>query len=157
MSDKRPLLQLDVFLPYRINLLTQRMSYALSAIYTQDFGITISEWRVLVWLNTTPGLTAKDICDLTYMDKTKVSRIISALEKREIIQRAADKNDQRSYRLSLTASGCELIDQIIPRALDWEKAFIDSLSGEEYQNILQSIEKLENQLNQWDNNNKRGK
>lgn len=150
MSHKRPELQLSEFLPYRINLLAQRIGHSLSEIYTQDFGITISEWRVLLWTNIHPNLTASDICDLTYMDKTKVSRIISALEKRGLIQREADQSDQRSYHLSLTASGYTLIDQIIPRAIDWEKALINSLDKAEYDSILQSIKKLESQLNQWD-------
>lgn len=148
MENKRPEIQLDTFLPYRINLLARRVSRSLSEIYTKDFDINIAEWRILVWLNTHPHLSAKEICDLTMMDKTKVSRMTKALEKQGLIQRKSDKKDQRSFRLSLTAAGCELINKLIPKALAWEAAFIEGLSPSEYRNILQSIEKLETQLNQ---------
>lgn len=148
MSDKteRLNLQLKQFLPYRLNVLARRISSSLSTIYTKEFGITIPEWRVLLWLNTYPNLYAKDICAYTYMDKTQVSRLITQLEKRAFIQRKTCKNDNRSYQLSLTQQGKDLLDVIIPKAIEWEDSLIDSISSAEYQNLLSMVEKLEKQL-----------
>lgn len=146
MDKERPNLHLTQFLPYRINLLAKRISTSLSTIYTQEFGITISEWRVLLWLNTYPNLYAKDICNYTYMDKTQVSRIISQLVDRNLIQRQLDDDDQRSMKLSLTENGRDLLDEIIPKAIDWENKLIESLNTPQYRDLLNIIETLEAQI-----------
>lgn len=147
-QTKRPELQLTEFLPYRLNVLSKRISVALSEIYTEEFDITIPEWRVLLWTNTCDTLYAKDVCALTHMEKTQVSRVINQLEKRQLITRKMDDQDQRSYQLLLTPSGQALIDEIIPKAIAWEKQLITAISDPEYQRLMQAIEKLETQLDQ---------
>lgn len=139
-------LQLKHFLPYRLNVLSKRISTTLSKIYTEEFDITIAEWRVLLWLRNEPHLSAKAICAYTYMDKTQVSRLINQLEKRNLIQRKTDKEDSRSFQLSLTHKGAELLNTLIPNAISWEDDLIKSLTASEYRNFLVIIDKLEAQL-----------
>lgn len=146
MNNKRPALELKEFLPYRINLLAKRIAMSLSSIYTKEFGITIPEWRVLLWLNSYDDLYAKDLIAYTFMDKTQVSRLVNQLEQRGLIKRELDRNDHRSFLLSLTEEGQTLIDKIIPKAIDWENQFIETLKANEYKALLNSVEKLERRL-----------
>lgn len=146
MNNKRPALELREFLPYRINLLAKRIAMSLSSIYTKEFGITIPEWRVLLWLNSYDDLYAKDLIAYTFMDKTQVSRLVNQLEQRGLIKRELDRNDHRSFLLSLTGEGQTLIDKIIPKAIDWENQFIETLKANEYKALLNSVEKLERRL-----------
>lgn len=152
MDKEPPSLQLKHFLPYRLNILSKRISDTLSKVYTQEFGISIPEWRVLVWLKNQPNLSAKEISTY-YMDKTQVSRVTHQLEKRQLIQRQIDKNDCRSFQLSLTTAGKDLIDRIIPGAIAWEDELIQTLTASEFRNLMIIIEKLELQFteNGWAN------
>lgn len=146
MDKEQPHLQLKHFLPYRLNVLSKRISDALSKIYTEAFDITIPEWRILVWLRNQPKLSAKEICAYTYMDKTQVSRVINQLEERALIQRQTDEEDSRSFQLSLTDDGEDLLNRVIPDAIAWEDELIQSLTASEYRDFLIIIEKLEAQL-----------
>lgn len=145
-KKEQPHLHLEQFLPYRMNVLAKRISHSLSHIY-KEFGINIPQWRVLVWLRNHPNLYAKDICAYTYMDKTQVSRLLTQLEKNQLIARKTDQNDCRSQQLLLTEKGQHLLDTIIPKALEWEERLIASFDTSEYHALFQLIEKLENQLN----------
>ncbi len=146
MKKEHQALQLHDFLPYKINMLSKKISHSLSLIYTTEFGITIPEFRILVWLSSHPNIYAKDLCRFTLMDKTQVSRVIHSLEKRSLLQRQADTNDQRSYQLFLTAKGETLIQEIIPKAIEWEEHLLTSLSPRQYMNLQNALEKLEAQL-----------
>lgn len=145
-NEPTTILQLNEFLPYQFNILSKKISQALSAIYTTEFGITVPEFRTLVWLHSNPNIYAKDLCALTMMDKTQVSRVIHALEKRDLLRRQADRNDQRSYQLSLTESGTTLIAQIIPKAIAWEQRLLEALTPQQYKQLQVIVEKLETQV-----------
>lgn len=139
-------IDLQQFLPYRLSILAKRISGSLSKVYAQQFDISIPEWRILVWLQQQPKLSAKAICENTQMDKTLVSRMISQLEKRKLVVRKVDKNDSRSYQLSLTTKGKALVDKIIPEATRWENQLIAPLSAAEYDNLFRLIDAMEKQL-----------
>ena len=58
-------LRLQDFLPYRCTSLAQRISLSLSRIYTDRFGISIADWRILVTLAEHGEITARELTTLT--------------------------------------------------------------------------------------------
>ena len=64
---KGPLI-LERFLPYRLSVVTNRISGALSRHYAERFDISIPEWRVVANLGRHPGLTANDVVERAAMD-----------------------------------------------------------------------------------------
>lgn len=75
-------LALERFLPYRLSVLTNRVSGALSRHYADRFGIGIPEWRVIAILGRYAGLSANQVAERSAMDKVTVSRAVAALESR---------------------------------------------------------------------------
>ncbi|MCC5811097.1 MAG: MarR family transcriptional regulator [Ectothiorhodospiraceae bacterium] len=142
----RPELDLTQFLPYRLNHLADRISQGLSTIYSERFGITIPEWRVLAWISHREVLTAKQICDFTGMDKARVSRAVQGLEGRGLISRTPSDRDQRLQFLRLTGAGEALLSELIPAAHAWEADVVATLSAAEYRDLFNAIGKLERQL-----------
>ncbi|WP_435370010.1 hypothetical protein, partial [Acinetobacter baumannii] len=67
-------LELETFLPYRLNVLASIVSQGLSGIYAKRYGIGDPEWRVMATLGQFGAMTAKDIGGHSHMHKTKVSR-----------------------------------------------------------------------------------
>ncbi|MEC9483634.1 MAG: MarR family winged helix-turn-helix transcriptional regulator [Halomonas sp.] len=139
-------LHLENFLPYRLSNLAERISQALSQIYAEQFDLTIAQWRILAWLQQKGALSAKRICQLTAMDKARVSRAISQLIERKLIQRQRDTTDQRTLWLSLAPAGHGLLEAVIPKALDWEAALVDTLSATEYRDLFRLLSKVEHGL-----------
>ena len=111
-------LQLEDFLPHRLNVLASLVSQALTRVYAQ-YGIGIPEWRVLVSLGQFGVMTGKAIGARTHMHKTKVSRAVAQLERRKFLTRRANRADLREEFLSLTTAGRAVFDELAPRALEF--------------------------------------
>ncbi|TDX32751.1 DNA-binding MarR family transcriptional regulator [Modicisalibacter xianhensis] len=139
-------LRLEGFLPYRLANIAERISQALSLIYAEQFDLTIAQWRILAWLQQERTLSAKRICELTAMDKARVSRAVNQLVDRDLIQRRRDSEDQRTQWLSLAPAGLSLLKDVIPRALDWEAEIVATLSATEYRDLLRLLSKVEKGL-----------
>lgn len=138
--------QLNQFIPYRMVHLATNISLALSKIYKQAFDITIPEWRVLAQLAEQKKLYAKDIGEITSMDKSKVSRAVKALESKHYLVRQTDKKDNRAACLSLTTQGEALYQKIAPKALQWEGQLVAVLEAGEHKGLMTILDKLDKQV-----------
>ena len=74
----RPELNLDRFMPYRLSVVTNRVSSAIAQHYSQRFDLSIPEWRVIAVLGQSPGLSARQVAQRTAMDKVQVSRAVAS-------------------------------------------------------------------------------
>jgi DNA-binding MarR family transcriptional regulator len=122
-TAREPLLELQDFLPHKLNVLSSLVSQALTRVYGR-YGIGIPEWRVLVSLGQFGVMTGKAIGARTHMHKTKVSRAVAQLEQRKFLTRRANRDDLREAFLSLTPAGRAVYEELAPRALE----FTDRLS-----------------------------
>ena len=114
MSDTK--LELDGFLPYRLNLLANVVSQGLSTIYAERYGFGIPEWRIIATLGQFETMTAKQIGAHSHMHETKVSRAVGSLLQRRLIQRRINRQDLREAFLSLTREGRIIYDDLVPVA-----------------------------------------
>ncbi|CZF82745.1 Transcriptional regulator, MarR family [Grimontia indica] len=147
-QKKHRTLMLNQFLPYRMVNLADGISNACSKIYREEFDVSIPEWRILARLAEHEKLNAKDIGDLTFMDKSRVSRAVKLLEEKGLLLKVKDSTDNRASFLSLSESGRDLYAKIAPKALDWEAELIDVLDTVEYRDFLRVMEKLDARLEQ---------
>jgi DNA-binding MarR family transcriptional regulator len=119
-GDHAPL-KLEEFLPYRLNVVANLVSQALSRIYAERYNIGVPEWRVLVTLGQYGMMTGKAIGSHSHMHKTKVSRAVALLERRKLVSRRANRADLRESFLTLTAAGRAMYLDLAPVALDFAK------------------------------------
>lgn len=125
------LLVLEDFLPYRLSILSNRVSRAIAARYAKTFDLTIPEWRIIAVLGRRPGLTAKEVAEATEMDKVAVSRAVARLVSAKRVQTRADAEDARRQILSLTSQGESVHARIAPIALAAEERLLRALDARE--------------------------
>jgi DNA-binding MarR family transcriptional regulator len=135
-------LDLDRFLPYRLSVLTNRISNALARTYSGRFDLSIPEWRVMAVLGQASGLSAGEVARRTAMDKVQVSRAVANLARRRRVQKQTDAADGRVTRLALTAKGRAIYDEIVPHALELEEEFLSALAPHERAALNSLIAKL---------------
>ena len=140
-------LDLDRFVPYRLSVLTNRMSDAIARHYSERFGLSIPEWRVMAVLGQTPGLSSRDVAARTAMDKVQVSRAVANLLRKKRVTRVSDHSDGRVTRLSLTRQGIAIYDEIVPLALHLEAVFLAALTSSERATLDALMDKLSHQVN----------
>lgn len=138
---------LDQYMPYRINVLAAAISNGLEDIIADRFGIAIPEWRVIVYLQYHAPVSSGNIAEQTHMDKAKVSRSVSRLEKAGLVIRKVNPSDRRLVELTLSRKGKRLYEQLKPIALKFETEMLSTFSAEEGAMLSQLLEKLEHHLN----------
>lgn len=135
-------LVLEDFLPYRLSVLSNRVSRAIAARYAKTFDLTIPEWRVIAVLGRRPGLTAKDIAKATEMDKVAVSRAVARLTQARRIVAEADEADARRQLLWLTSAGESVHARIAPIALASEAKLLETLNTRERAQLDAFLDRL---------------
>jgi DNA-binding MarR family transcriptional regulator len=139
----RPLLELEHFLPYRLNVVAEGVSRALSRLYAERYDIGVPEWRVIATLGEYERMTAKDVGAHSRMHKTKVSRAVTALETKGLIEREPNEADMREAFLALTGRGLRVYQDLVPRALAFERALDKSLGPGERAHLDAILRRLE--------------
>lgn len=139
-------LNLNCFLPYRLSVLTNRISGAIARHYSDRFDLTVPEWRTMAVLGESSELSAGEVAARTAMDKVQVSRAIARLVALKRVRRLRDSGDARVTRLSLTAKGRAIYDEIVPLALSLEELLLSALSPTERTSLESVIAKLGRQV-----------
>lgn len=125
-------LVLESFLPYRLSVLSNRVSQAIARIYAERFDLSVTEWRLMAVLGRYPGLTAGELVERTAMDKVAVSRAVAGLMSSGRVERGSDERDRRRVPLELSAAGHAVYAQVAPLALEYERALLAGLDAAEY-------------------------
>lgn len=143
-------LQLADFLPYKLSILANRISYAIAEAYSSRFHLTIPAWRVMAVLGLEDNLTAADLVSRTAMDKVAISRAVASLLDMACIHRELDAEDRRRSLLTLTDKGRDIYQRIIPLARRYEQDLLNQLSEEDQQALKSITNKLMKRVNQWE-------
>ncbi|MDF2120555.1 MarR family winged helix-turn-helix transcriptional regulator [Roseiarcaceae bacterium H3SJ34-1] len=138
----RQQLLLAQFLPYRLSIAMQAVSEGLALRYSQEFGISIPEWRIIATLGENSEMTARDIAVHARMNKTMVSRAAADLVRRRIVTRRTSREDRREAFLRLTRQGEDIYAAIVPLALDYERGLTAGMSGAEVAMLRRLLDQL---------------
>ncbi len=64
-------------------------------------GMTRAQWGLLLRLARNPGLSQKEVADLLEVEPISVARLVDRLEAAGLVERRADEQDRRIWRLHL--------------------------------------------------------
>jgi DNA-binding MarR family transcriptional regulator len=136
-------LELERFLPYRLSVLSNRISSAIAGAYSQRFDLTVTEWRVMAVLGRAPDLSANQVAQRTAMDKVAVSRAVARLLDAGRLLRSFDDDDRRRSVLRLSEAGYAVYDQIVPMALGFEQQLLGELPADERDLLFRLLDRLD--------------
>ena len=78
--------------------------------------ITIEQWSVLYHLWKEDGMSQQALCDATFRDKPSITRLVDNLEKLQLVNRVASKDDRRINMIYLTPEAQELQEKAMELA-----------------------------------------
>jgi DNA-binding MarR family transcriptional regulator len=140
-------LDLFSFVPFRLNRLAAEVSAALSSEYRERYGLDIPEWRVLATLGfRDDACSAQYIAHCTRTHKSTISRAVTTLMQRELIERVENADDRREFALRMTRKGQALYEELIPRLLRKEREILSCLSAQEHKAFALALGKIEKHL-----------
>lgn len=136
-------LELDRFLPYRLSVLSNRISQDIAALYGARFDLGVTEWRVLAVLGRYPDLSASEVAERTAMDKVAVSRAVNSLLLDGRLKRQLHGEDRRRSVLALSAKGYKVYDEVAPLALAYEQRLLEGLKADERAALDRLLSRME--------------
>lgn len=143
MKKKRPaILTLERYLPYRLAILSNRISGMIAETYKDKFALSVTEWRIMAVLGEYPGASADEVSVKIQIEKSIVSRSLQKLLKRHLVKREVDRADRRRQNLTLTKTGKDVYRQIIPVSYDYEDQLLKCFNKQERELFDELIDRL---------------
>jgi DNA-binding MarR family transcriptional regulator len=94
-----------------------------------DLDLTTTQYTVLVATAEKDGLSQQEIIDFTGIDRSTVSQVVQLLIRKGLVKRRRTRTDARTYAVSLTEYGCDVLktsEQIVGRVEEaWCRRFRD--------------------------------
>ena len=130
-----PPLTLDGLPGHDIRRLHQ-ISVAIFMQETEAFGVTPVQYAALQAVGLQPGIDQRTLARTIGFDTSTIAGVIDRLEARGLLLRQQTPKDRRVKLLHLTESGQELLQALMPIALQAQRHMLDPLSDAERQQFV---------------------
>src|SRR5580658_3736109 len=135
-------LDLGDYLPYLVNRVGTIIADQFGAEALAPHRLSIAMWRVMAVLAATGSQRQIDIVDLTSIEASTLSRLVTRLVRMGLVMRTRSANSNREVAVELSAKGAALVGRLIPIALAYEQAAIADLSREETLMLKRSLRRV---------------
>ena len=133
-------------LSYRLHEVANLLSRGAELRYRREFGVSLWEWRTIALLGgATEPLSLNHLAHAAGIHKSQMSRVVAGLTERGLVLRAADEDDARGVRLTLSKAGRKLYVGLIEAASQRDRAFRGCLTRDEKQAFEAALAKLAGQ------------
>jgi DNA-binding MarR family transcriptional regulator len=131
----------EEFLPYLLNQITN-LSNRNFKIALKRSPVNVRQFRVLAVLFRLPGLSLTELVEKTAIDQPTLSRMVDQLSALGLLKRETARNDGRLVRLSLTASGERLIEDLWPVAWKHYRIGVVELTQQEEASLIKLLKRV---------------
>jgi DNA-binding MarR family transcriptional regulator len=142
MTAPVPAFDLEEFLPYLLNQAAEVTSRGFQTQYRDRHGFSRTQWRVLANLGKFGAMTARDICRISHIEKTKVSRAVAGMEQAGLLSRTPSASDRRAEVLLLTDTGRRVFDELGQLAVSFDQDLRASLGQAEAETLTALLRRL---------------
>ena len=113
-----------------------------------DKGVDISrtQWVVLIKLMKNDGISQHKLACITGRDKAAMARLISTMEKKNLLARIPNKTDKRINNIYITKNGRELFDKYYPLLFEVGQTLENGLSNDELNVMFTCLKKVRTQV-----------
>ena len=127
---------------WRVNFVA---NFFIGPVYRQldeRFGVSRPEFVILYCLDQRAALVARDICRVSGLPKNSISRAVSDLLRKGLIEREVDPTDKRAKLLSLTEAGRRMLGRINPIMQERQarmRAVLGAEDAAEFDRLLRKV------------------
>lgn len=93
----------------------------------KDSGVTALQYTALSVLERTPTMSAADLARHSFVRAQSAADLVTALERRGLIERAVDPANRRRLLISLTEEGTRFLEEYDPLVAELEEQMLHGL------------------------------
>ena len=125
--------------------------YSRQCFREKNFDITPEQFVVIQVLMHRDGLYQRQLSEITLKDRPNITRIINILEKNGYVNRVADKNKRKVFKIYLTDKARNLFPALAQVAKDYRKTMTDGIDKNDLETCMSVLNKvLDNLLDKVD-------
>lgn len=114
----------------------------------RERGITPTVWRILAILQDRGSMSIGELADASLIDRAFLSRLLSDLDRKKLVQKGTHRTDKRFAQIGLTSAGQELFLEILPLAKAQIQSALEGLNTREISQLKQTLSAIIRNLNQ---------
>ncbi|MFZ5698533.1 MAG: MarR family winged helix-turn-helix transcriptional regulator [Pseudomonadota bacterium] len=108
----------------------------------RQHGVTRAQWSALTYLARQPGLRQSQLADLLEVTPIAVARLIDRMENEGLIERRADPDDRRAWRLHLTATASARLETLRAVGRDARDLALAGISLKDQEVLLVALKRI---------------
>lgn len=108
----------------------------------KDLGVTRTQWRTLLSLARREGLTQTELADLLDVERITLCRMVDRLAEAELVERRADPQDRRVWRLHLMPRAHAIVGKLTSIGTDIEDEILSALEPGERTMFRETLTRL---------------
>jgi DNA-binding MarR family transcriptional regulator len=125
-------------LPFMLYTITNHVTGAFSAELAEH-RLTIAMYRVMAALLEQEDQSLGELSEMIFIEITTLSRLVGAMNRRGLVSRHRQQNDERSLRINLTSEGRTLLERLIPRAQYYERIAIQGIDKQSVKSLANTL------------------
>ena len=119
---------MPLFLHHLLRQAAEAANQEVQDLHRSRFDLQDPEWCVLYHLGMNGRMAAQDISDRAMLHKTRISRSVQRLERRQLVRRGSDERDRRREPLELTEQGRAIYETLLLAAHDQEASMTKGIA-----------------------------
>ncbi|MEZ8104501.1 MarR family winged helix-turn-helix transcriptional regulator [Vibrio cortegadensis] len=105
-------------------------------------GLTVALWPTMMCLWEEEGITQRDIALKSKVENSTTTRTLDKLEKLGLVERQADPNSRRSFRIYLTEKGRAMEKDLLVLPAQVNRELLSSLDTDEQVDMIRLLQKM---------------
>ena len=138
-KDFRVVVQTTNNIGYLIQHLATSLARQTDQILLDDVGISFSQFKILMVLQTSPQLQQKQIAERLAQTEASVSRQIKGLETEGLVQMTVNPQNRREHRMMPTTKGITKTEKAREELNSYYQPMFDTLTEQQQQELLNTL------------------
>lgn len=133
--------KLEDSLGFQVNMTANAMKNRFNN-FLKPYKLTSEQYVIMKSVEENPDITPTQLADITFKDKTTITRMIDTLVKNEMLIRIPKLDDRRAYKIKWSKTGENIMKEILPISEEVITKLRSQFSQKELSSFLNILEKL---------------
>ncbi|HVP83770.1 MAG TPA: MarR family transcriptional regulator [Rhizomicrobium sp.] len=117
----------------------------------REHGATRAQWSILARLERQPGLSQNELAAILEVEPISVARLVDKLEERGFVERRADPNDRRIWRLHNLPAAKPALEKITRYRESMNVELLEGISPDLRESLIDALLNMKNHLTDTEN------
>ena len=140
-TDHPTVSELDAHLGFWLRYVSNHVSASFARLMEAN-DVTVSDWVALRQLYRAGASTPSELMEVLGMTKGAISKIITRLQAKGLVQRTVAADDKRASNILLTAAGARLVPKLAALADQNDEAYFGHLDAAQRTSLIDAMKQI---------------